>query len=261
MAFNSFLTLTSKQCPLFNCFGIQPIFVDNNYIPKSFLGFAYRVNNNKGGTMKYDILYRKGQQNEVILKNSFHIKDGCYNVIKTIRNNSFSFKHNGSLDDLMKNRKLLKQTLLYYMERIHYYVTVGKGNFIITSRKDLYNTQIFTSVQVRDFEIYLVGEDLLPRNMIILGHKNYSVYGSPYVACPLINKQHFDQLLQLNNINQSDFKIDTSLQYPMYSHYQDLYYLYQSYLDNVDIPYWYIETFNNPTTSRQKAYYITLLFD
>lgn len=108
MAFNSFLTLTSKQCPLLNCFGIQPIFVDNNKIPKSFLGFAYRINNNKGGTMKYEIRYRKGEENDIMLKNMFHVKDAQYNIVKTIRNNSFSFKHNGSLDELVKDRRRLK---------------------------------------------------------------------------------------------------------------------------------------------------------
>lgn len=43
--------------------------------------------------------------------------------------------------------------------------------------------------------------------------------------------------------------------------YLTLYSLYQSYLDNVDVPYWYIETFNNPVKTRQKAYYTTLFFD
>ena len=33
------------------------------------------------------------------------------------------------------------------------------------------------------------------------------------------------------------------------------------YLDNVEVPYWYIETFRNPTKTRQKAYYTTLYFD
>lgn len=65
----------------------------------------------------------------------------------------------------------------------------------------------------------------------------------------------------MNNINLNDIGYDMSLLNPLIDRQLNLYSLYQSYLDNVDVPYWYIETFNNPTKTRQKAYYTTLYFD
>ena len=37
------ITLSYKHGCLLNCLGIQPVFVDNGFIPSSFLGYTYRV--------------------------------------------------------------------------------------------------------------------------------------------------------------------------------------------------------------------------
>lgn len=160
----------------------------------------------------------------------------------------------------MKNKDLLKETIMFYLERIKY-LTSYKGNFLITSRVDLYNTRLFTSVEVQNFDCYLVDEKLLPRNVIIVGHRNLNSYCTPYVACPIIDQKNFDKLCEMNGINVRDFVIDGKKELPIVEKYLDLYSLYQSYLDNVEVPYWYIETFRNPTKSHQKAYYTTLFFD
>jgi len=100
-----------------------------------------------------------------------------------------------------KNHSKLKEILLMHLERIKYYTMMCKGNFIITSRNDLYNTRLFTNTEVRNFEIYLVNENLLPKNVLILGHSPFNSFRSPYVACPLIDKNHFNELCKVNNID------------------------------------------------------------
>ena len=110
--------------------------------------------------------------------------------------------------------------------------------------------------------MYLVHESILPSNVIIMGHSNKNSFKTPYVACPLIDKNHFDELCRMNNINLRDFDdINPKDRYPLIQKNFDLYSLYQSYLDNIEVPYWYIESFNNPVKTRQKAYYTTLFFD
>ena len=110
--------------------------------------------------------------------------------------------------------------------------------------------------------MYLVDESILPRNVLILGHSDTHSFRTPYVACPLIDKKHFDDICKMNGIHIDDFDVlDTNKKYPLIEKYANLYSLFQSYLDNVDVPYWYIETFNNPVKTRQKAYYTTLYFD
>lgn len=97
--------------------------------------------------------------------------------------------------------------------------------------------------------------------MVIVGHKNSSAHANPYTAVPLIDKKHFDEICQMNGIRLDDIQVNTNKKLPMIDKYMNIYSLYQSYLDNVDVPYWYIETYNNPVKNRQKAYYTTLFFD
>lgn len=257
------LSLSAPNNSLLNCFGIQPIFHKNWKIDSSYLGFVYRVANcvNLSGKMHYMIKSRMGDDNDVIINNKFHINDAPANVIKTILKNSFTLKHNTTLDVLIKNDDLLKETLMYYLKRIELYISLGHGNFIITSRKELYNKRLFLPTVIKNFQMYLVDEKLLPKNMLILGHKNPISFANPYVACPIIDKESFDNICDLNGIDLDDIPYDSSKKYPLITKNLDLYSLYQSYLDNMDVPYWYIETFKNPTIPRQKAYYTTLFFD
>lgn len=257
------ISLISRKYPLFNCLGIQPTFYKDGVIDKSFLGFVYRIVHtfNKGGTMKTMFKYRIGEENDIILKNKFHVKDYERRVLNTLYENSFTLKHNASLDSLMEDDKKLKETLYYYMKRIELYVSLGCGNFLITSRNELYNKTLFYASEISNFTTYLVSEDLMPKNILLIGHKNNNTFGNPYVASPLIDENHFDEICKLNNICLDDFTFNKKEKYPLIDKYVNLYSLYQSYLDNVDVPYWYIETFNNPTIPRQQAYYTTLFFD
>ena len=248
---------------LLNCLGIQPIFHENGKIEQSYIGFVNRIatSSTPEGFMKYHIASRIGNENDVIIENKFHISRQNEVIVNFLKNNSFTLKHNASLDELMQNHNLLKETLHYHLKRIELYISLGCGNFIITSRDDLYNEKLFLNTEIRDFQVYLVNENLLPKNVLILGCKGKTSFSNPYVACPLIDKSHFDELCYLNNIDISSFIFDRKARYPIYEKQMNLYSLYQSYLDNIEVPYWYIEKFNEPTTPRQKAYYTTLYFD
>lgn len=245
---------------------MQPLFVENNYIHESFLGFVYRVGtkNNPTGLQRQLHKYRLGAENDEILKNAFHISQADRVVVNTLLNErTFTFKQNACLDTLLLegNEDKLKEMLLMHFERMKYYTMMCKGNFIITSRKDLYYKQLFTADEVHNFNCYLVDENILPKNILILGHSNSHAFRTPYVACPLIDKNHFDSLCKMNGIDLSIILPDKHSRYPIIEKQLELYSLYQSYLDNVEVPYWYIETFRNPTKTRQKAYYTTLFFD
>jgi hypothetical protein len=135
---------------ILNCFGIQPILVKDGKIDYSFLGFVYRVANlvNRGGKIHNLIKSRKFEENDSIIKNSFHISEAEYNIVNTILNNSFTLKVNKSLDKLLENKNELKETFYYFLKRIEYYIAIGSGNFIITSRKELYNSRMFTASEI-----------------------------------------------------------------------------------------------------------------
>ena len=254
------LSLSVNTGNLLNCLGIQPLFVQNGLVMDSYLGFVYRLANLfEKGKMKY--LFKYYDESDIPIKNSFDFKDSSKNIVNFLLNNSFTLKHNGCLDNLMENHKLLKQTIMFYLERIHYYTVMCQGNFIITSRSDLYNTVMFSARHVRNFMIYLVSQSLLPKNILILGHKNENSFCSPFVAAPLIDKNHFMELCDINNINLNDFKNDSKKTYGLIEKHLNYYSLYQSYLDNVEVPKWYIQKFEKQPLTRQIAYYTTLYFD
>ena len=261
------MSLKLNKHHILNCFGMQPIFYNNGKIDESFLGFVYRMGTKDYsiGRMKYLSKYRIGDENNEILKNKFHIKDAEKEVVKfLLQQRTFTFKQNCSLNDMLKdeNEEKLKEILLLHLYRIKYYTMMCKGNFIITSNKKLYHKSIIKISEVMNFTMYLVDETTLPSNVIILGHSPTNSFRSPYVACPLIDKEHFDSICDMNGIRLSDYDIiDPKDRYPLIERGLNLYSLYQSYLDNIDVPYWYIESFHNPVKTRQKAYYTTLFFD
>lgn len=262
--------LKLNKMHILNCFGMQPIFVSgNDEIDESFLSFVYRVGNVKNitGNMRSLIKLRRGAENDVIIKNKFHISNADRVVVDFFLNQrTFTYKQNASLDVLMQenNHKTLKNVILTQFKRIHYHTMMCPGNFIITSRRDLYVRRLFVATEVKDFNCYLVDESILPKNVLILGHSNINSFRTPYVACPLFDKDKFNELCYINGINIDKLKWEKDKEYPMIDKYLTLYSLYQSYLDNVDVPYWYIETFQvdgHEPIPRQKAYYTTLYFD
>lgn len=264
MAFNrqiSNLSLSTKRGNLINCLGIQPLFVENGKVQASYTGFVYRITtkNNPQGTMKY--MFKFYNDDDTPLKKCFNYNDSEKVIVDFLLNNSFTLKVNSSLDKLMQNKPLLKQTIWFYMQRIHYYTTIGKGNFLITSRNDLYKSLHFLSSEIKNYTPYLVSEKVLPRNIVIIGHANMNSFFAPFVACPLIDKNHFIQICRMNNIDIKDFEVKSDQQYALIDKHLNLYSLYQSYLDNVDVPYWYIQKFHNVPKARQIAYYTTLYFD
>jgi hypothetical protein len=119
----------------------------------------------------------------------------------------------------------------------------------------------FLGSEIQNYTPYLVSETLLPRNIVIIGHKNLNAFCNPFVAAPIIDKKHFTQICRLNNIDVKDFETNPNKPYPLIEKHLNLYSLYQSYLDNVEVPYWYIETFHDKPKTRQIAYYTTLYFD
>jgi hypothetical protein len=69
------LSLKMKSGCLLNCLGIQPLFVEDNTIKNSSLGFVYRTSSifDKHGTIKYMTKYY--DDDDTPLKNCFNYKD------------------------------------------------------------------------------------------------------------------------------------------------------------------------------------------
>jgi hypothetical protein len=129
--------------------------------------------------------------------------------------NSFTLKHNTPLDVLLNNDNLLKETIYYYLKRIELYTSLGCGNFVVTSNQKLYYKKMFTNNEIGNFNMYLVNDSLLPNNILLLGHKNSNSFGNPYVAAPLIDKNHFDEICSMNEINIKKFPYKMNKRYPI----------------------------------------------
>ena len=111
MAFNGIignLNLSTKRGNLINCLGIQPLFVEDGKVQSSYTGFVYRITSkeNPCGKMKY--MFKFYDDDDTPLKNCFNYSDSEKVIVNFLLNNSFTLKVNGSLDDLVKNKPLLK---------------------------------------------------------------------------------------------------------------------------------------------------------
>ena len=98
--------------------------------------------------------YRIGEENDIILRNKFHIKDADKNVVNFLLNErTFTFKQNCSLNGLLEkgDDATLKEILLMHFERTKYYTMMFKGNFVITSNPKLYHKKLFTAAEVKNF--------------------------------------------------------------------------------------------------------------
>ena len=255
------LQLNAPEGSLLNCFGIQPIFHRDGFIEKSSLYSIYHRHNKKNptGVTKCQNKIRRGDENKDILKNCFHYSVSDYEVIQTLLRYSDHFELEDPLDYLLKNKKVLKEKVLYQATYIKARTNFAKANFFISSNKELLDNLTYKFTELHHLKKYLVSEKLLPKNLLILGLRENTNYANSIIAAPILDKNDFDRICKLNGIDIYSMRPDYSKKYPLLERELERYTIYQEYI-NYKLPeYWHIETFNCPQR-RVEAPYITIHF-
>lgn len=256
------LQLNAPEGSLLNCLGIQPIFHKDGFIERSSLCSVYHRHSKKHptGVTKFQAKIRRGEENNEILKNAFHYRVADYEVVQTLLKNSDHYVLEDSLEFLLNNKNLLKEKILYQATYIKARTNYAKGNFFISSNKRLLDTLKFKFTELYHLEKYFVDESIMPNNLLIIGLRESNNFANSIIASPLIDKNDFDKVCKLNDLDPDNMVPNYKKKYPFLERELDRYQIYQEYIDYKRPDYWYIQTFAC-SERRTSAPYITIHFN
>lgn len=243
------LKVKDEGC-LLNCIGMQPLFfnIDNygvRHIPFVDIFCVDRLQNKQYPDGKVRIHSRTTTNNTDIFPKTFAYDQADQRVVNVLLKNSDHFKLQ------VDSSTNIKQKVLYQCEFIKYRTTLSKANFFISSNEDLLAGLNFKFTELSNYDRYLVDENTLPNNMMIIGSRVTNTFANPICACPLIEKQDWIRFGQ----NHLPKFLDMTKNLPIVEHKLDEYEVLQAYLDSHVIDRWYIHEFS---TARIKAPYITI---
>lgn len=232
-----------KNDDLINCFSIQPIFSERGKITKSNVFSIDRelvIKKDPMGRIRYHL------DNDI---KKIELSTIHYNAVKgralaDIYNNSRHFQLNKSAEDFanLPNDKLLDsiKTHCYYL---FYFNKMTYGNCLITSNKTLYDKLKFR-INGLQFKKALVSKELLDENLLIIGAKGAMSTDCGIILCPIIDKDHYMEWLDLNGLTDN-IPVDSKHKFPLLKKWGEIYQHYNMYL-NENVPSkWYVSKQDN----------------
>jgi hypothetical protein len=252
------LELPNKNS-LINCFGLMPNIVKSEIPERISLFSLGRYTKWKDNATTNNIYYTPKIYKGIDAVNIYNhaIKNEIADLysLNILLKNSLHLKINKSLAELKNNKAELKKLLLYYSELLKYKNRLSKGNFFITSDKDIFSNIKFAYRQINNYNKYIVSPEYLEENLIIIGAKGCMNFDNPIIACPFIDYDDFYSFLDINNIDREhELKlINTGSSWPVVSYMRKHYDNYQRYLNEKMPLKWHFEIFKYP-----EMFYITL---
>lgn len=239
----------NREGCLLNCFGMQPIFYTNigkqRQIPFVDIFCVDRLQNKKYPEGKIRIHTRVSENNYDIFPKTFHYNFSDQKVVNTLLEYSDHFKVKYT------NEKDLKEKILYQAEFIKYRTTLSKANFFISSNEEILSSLNYKFTELNKYERFLVDDNILSKDILIIGSRELNTFSNPICACPLIELNAWNNFVG----NKLNGRIDMSKNLPIIEKELDRYELLQLFLDVNDIETWYIHKFLD---SRIKAPYISI---
>ena len=142
--------------------------------------------------------------------------------------------------------------MLYYSELLRYWNRLNRGNFFITSNKNIFDNIGFAFKQLQNFDKYNVSQNLLAPDKIIIGAKGMTSFDNPIIASPFFEEHDYKEFLIKNKLTDYT-KIEWSKRFPIMEKMNHLYDNYQLYINEKVPQKWHFEKFKNT-----KYYYIVL---
>lgn len=190
------------------------------------------------------IRYRLDNDIQKIELSSIHYNGIKSRVLEDIYNYSRHFKLGKSIEEFanLPNEKLLDsiKTHCYYL---FYWNKMTSGNCLITSNKTLYDKLKF-KINGITFKKALVSKNILDENLLIIGAKGSMSTDCGIILCPIIDKDHYMEWLDLNGLTD-DIPIDPAHKFPLLKKWGEIYKHYNAYL-NENVPLkWYVSRRDN----------------
>ncbi len=244
---------------LVNCFGIQPTFIESEVPERISLFSLNRYTKWKDNATTNNVYYTsklyKDWDAKRIYNNAINYNNLELYALNILLRSSLHIKINKSLKQLRENKDSLRYTLLYYSELLKYKNRLNKGNFFITSDKEIYNNIKFAAKQLNKFWKYKAPLEWLEENIIIIGAKGCMNFDNPIIASPFIDKKEYTSFLKTKNIddNYQLALVNSGSSWPIMSKMRKHYDNYQLYLNEKMPDKWHFEKFLYP-----EMFYITL---
>lgn len=242
---------------IINCFGVQPSFLKSGICDRIALFSLYRFkkwfrDDAKTNNVYYEPCLYKGRNAQIAYEMATHVNDLEYKTVKTLWENASHIAINYSLEQLRNDKLKLREILLYYSELLRYWNRLNRGNFFITSDETIYNNTAFAFKQLQKYSKYIVSNNILKEDVIIIGAKGMTAFDNPIIASPFIEREKYENFLRDHKL--SDFyQMDMKKRFPVMEKMNHIYDNYQLYI-NENVPQkWHVETFKNT-----KLYYIVL---
>lgn len=152
---------------------------------------------------------------DIILKSSFSVNDFADKFIDKIWEGGYHVRYDATVDEyLSKSIHDFRNPLIFQSEYIKTRSGISKGNFFITSNKEIFDRIYFSRYTISPQYKYLVNERILRPSTIIIGHYPVSAFITPLVLSPILNKTDYEQFLADRNI-KLNFMLDSSMRYPI----------------------------------------------
>jgi hypothetical protein len=242
---------------IINCFGIQPSFQKSEICERISLFSLYRYtkwagDNAKTNNVYYEPALYKGKDAQIF----YNLATPAFNLerkaIKLFWENATHLSINFQLENLQEDKNKLRDILLYYSELIKYWNRLNRGNFFITSDEIIFNNIGFAFKQLQKYDKYKVNENILPKNIIIIGAKGMTSFDNPIIASPFIDEIDYKNFLNKNKLSNF-YQLDMKKRFPIMEKMNHLYDNYQLYINEKMPQKWHFEIFSNT-----KYYYIIL---
>lgn len=243
---------------LINCFGIQPVLTKSEVPERISLFSLNRYTKWRDNATTNSVYYTpkiyKGWDAKRIYSRAVNKEIAELVALNMLLQNSLHVKVNESYAELKKDKTKLRKLLLYYSELLKYKNRLNKGNFFITSDKDIFDNIKFAATQLNKFKKYFITENYLEPNLIIIGAKGCINFDNPIMAVPFIDKDDFDKFLVDKGRYKSDLVLKNSKSsWPVMAHKRNEFDNYQLYINEKMPQKWHFETFLYP-----EMFYITL---
>lgn len=167
--------------------------------------------------------------------------------------NSRHFYMTGDLDTYFAEEKDARDNLLLLSQMMLCTNRMYRGNCIILSNRNAYEQIQKMEFRGRDFELILVSPDIVPLQEFHMVSKGDMNFDNPILACPLIERKHFNEFAHTRGIN--DFKVDAKKNYfPIIQKNHHVYKVYEEYINTFKPRAWYTEIFR-----RRSKYFFTTI--
>ena len=252
----------NNESSLANVVSIQPIFHEDGIIKESYLFFLYRKV--KSNHFKYccETRLRIGDENKIIHDNLIPYTRLNARLYWTMYKNARHFYLIGHQSRWWRKR----ERLLYELNSTGWMMKCSNKSFlgdtlICSDPKSFKHIQSKNRHRVSGYNHnykFLFSDPPVPHNMLVQTCSGDTNFDRPIVACPILNKAHFQEFCAAKNshIENIPVVVKNSV-YPISQRFYQIYKLYEEYINDYPPKWWYVENLGGELA---KNYYTFIRF-